>query len=393
MPLSRDYTALDVFKAAIRDFPLTQNSMVPLLKYVLINEATDAVVGLFYDLMKNSYMSADVIVAGGATGNKLASPSTALAVTGMANNGSGLIRVTINSHGLQTGQTVAIVGTTGTTEANNTNANPYWTITVIDANTFDLQASTFSNAWISGGQVMPVGTFVTGANFTASTNTISGASMSVALSSSTHTGWLVLFEKSGNVYAGTVSQVLTTTSFVVSGNNLPSSNLTNLTNILLCATTPSGNSATLTGLRMMRTGQDIKVQLESTATSQIEFTNEQGIYTFRSGSKSNAIIFAISGDQLLLGKGLNITSYQTLTLRYPRSPIRVTQDSSPMDVPDGVAIQLVIMKLRQLIANMEKVEIPDETPRYIALVQQLYQTFGQAVASEVIEEKAKLLKG
>lgn len=68
------------------------------------------------------------------------------AVTGAANNGSGLIRITATSHGYSTGNTVHIGYVTGTTEANGV-----WTVTVIDANTFDLQGSTFANAWVSGG--------------------------------------------------------------------------------------------------------------------------------------------------------------------------------------------------------------------------------------------------
>jgi len=79
--------------------------------------------------------------------------STVLAgtITGAANNGSGLIRITSNSHGMQTGDKITVANVTGTTEANNTNGTPVWTITRITANTFDLQGSTFTNAYVSGG--------------------------------------------------------------------------------------------------------------------------------------------------------------------------------------------------------------------------------------------------
>lgn len=72
---------------------------------------------------------------------------TVPSVTGCANNGSGLIRVTCASHGFATGAKIAIYGVLGTVEANGA-----WTITVITANTFDLQASTFTNAYVSGGK-------------------------------------------------------------------------------------------------------------------------------------------------------------------------------------------------------------------------------------------------
>lgn len=72
-----------------------------------------------------------------------------IAITGAADNGSGLIRITVGSTAtLTTGDVKTITGVTGTTEANGT-----WTITVINGTTFDLQGSTFANAYVSGGFV------------------------------------------------------------------------------------------------------------------------------------------------------------------------------------------------------------------------------------------------
>lgn len=67
-------------------------------------------------------------------------------VTNCANNGAGLVRVTAAGHGYETGWRVTVASVTGTTEANGT-----WTVTRIDANNFDLQGSTYANAYISGG--------------------------------------------------------------------------------------------------------------------------------------------------------------------------------------------------------------------------------------------------
>src|SRR6185295_1701186 len=67
-------------------------------------------------------------------------------ITGAANNGAGLIRVTNVAHGLTTNDYVDIVGVLGTVEANSE-----WKVTVIDADHFDLQGSSFTNAWTSGG--------------------------------------------------------------------------------------------------------------------------------------------------------------------------------------------------------------------------------------------------
>lgn len=81
--------------------------------------------------------------------NKGWSAFPTLTITNCANNGSGLIRVTIAGHRLATGTPVTISGVVGTTEANAS-----WTITEISADTFDLQGSTFTNAYVSGGALV-----------------------------------------------------------------------------------------------------------------------------------------------------------------------------------------------------------------------------------------------
>lgn len=73
----------------------------------------------------------------------------AATISGAANNGSGLIRLTVTStSGWTTGDYKTISGVTGTTEANGT-----WQITVVNGTTIDLQGSTFTNAYVSGGVV------------------------------------------------------------------------------------------------------------------------------------------------------------------------------------------------------------------------------------------------
>jgi len=64
------------------------------------------------------------------------------------NNGSNLIRVKVTGHALTTGNEINIFGVTGCTEANG-----LWTITVIDANHFDLVGSDYIHPYLSGGYV------------------------------------------------------------------------------------------------------------------------------------------------------------------------------------------------------------------------------------------------
>lgn len=73
----------------------------------------------------------------------------AIAISGAANNGSGLVRLTVSStSGWTTGDKKTVTQVGGTTEANGT-----WTITVIDGTHIDLQGSTFASAYTSGGYV------------------------------------------------------------------------------------------------------------------------------------------------------------------------------------------------------------------------------------------------
>jgi len=79
---------------------------------------------------------------------KVSSAIASRAISGAANNGSGLIRLTVSTTGLTTGDNVHVVGVTGTTEANFP-----WFVTVIDATHLDLQMSAFANAYVSGGTI------------------------------------------------------------------------------------------------------------------------------------------------------------------------------------------------------------------------------------------------
>jgi hypothetical protein len=71
-------------------------------------------------------------------------------VTGAANNGIGLIRLTIaTTNGMITGQNVTVQDVSGVSSANGN-----WRITVMNTTQIDLQGSAFSGAYTSGGYVI-----------------------------------------------------------------------------------------------------------------------------------------------------------------------------------------------------------------------------------------------
>ena len=71
------------------------------------------------------------------------------AITGATN--AGPIVITSIAHGLSSGDQVTIAGVNGNTAANNTPANGAWTITVLDADHFQLNGSTGNGAYTNGG--------------------------------------------------------------------------------------------------------------------------------------------------------------------------------------------------------------------------------------------------
>ncbi len=101
----------------------------------------------------NAYVSGGSLATNGGyarfykDGGQIARSMT---VSGAANNGSGLIRLTVNStSGVVTGNHATVSGVLGTTEANGV-----WIVTVIDGTHVDLQGSAFVHAWTSGGSAL-----------------------------------------------------------------------------------------------------------------------------------------------------------------------------------------------------------------------------------------------
>lgn len=68
---------------------------------------------------------------------------TYFAISNVADNGSGLMRVTSATHGLATGDRVTIENVSGVA------ANGQWIVTVINATTIDLDDSTFSGTYVA----------------------------------------------------------------------------------------------------------------------------------------------------------------------------------------------------------------------------------------------------
>ena len=205
-------------------------------------------------------------------------------------------------------------------------------------------------------------------------------------------GKLVMFRKSTAIYLGVIDAVPTSTTLTLSGFNLPTGDLATIDTVLICATPPTGTYISLTGLSIMRVGGQIKMELESTATNAVEPVSLEAYRNFRTtaAQNRNKIVWVLSGDQLLLKKGTSLSSYGTLTLRYPRVPINLTADSDYIDLPDGAATALMVELLkRELLRRFKQLEPNLED--LALLVKNMYNTFATLVQTEEIEQKTQAL--
>jgi len=84
-----------------------------------------------------------------ATALLVPSNPVAIAITGAANSGAGIIRLIVASTAtITTGAEFSVTNVGGTIEANG-----LWLVTVIDSTHVDLQGSAFVNAYVSGGVI------------------------------------------------------------------------------------------------------------------------------------------------------------------------------------------------------------------------------------------------
>lgn len=120
-------------------------------------------------------------------------------ITNAVNNGGGLIRITSAGHGYATSDWVKVDSVGGVP-----NATGVWVVTVIDANTFDLQGSTFAGVYTSGGTAQRMTVLASSASIFTAQHV--GASYRLFISS---WGWVVVrkFFSASTVIAEVMSAI------------------------------------------------------------------------------------------------------------------------------------------------------------------------------------------
>lgn len=277
-------------------------------------------------------------------------------------------------------------------------------IEFIIATVYDLVSKSYVESATASSSTTNEKRLVSGqtATWTVSTKTLSATSTNITDGTNTgfasgDVGKTVMFLVGSDpilIYNGYIQSYTSTGAVVLGGVNLPTSDSgAGGVLVALFANSPlsiSSEAINLSSLKMMRTGQQIGLEIESTATTNVKPMSTISLNSFSTSDvrNRNSIAWAFSGDKILLKKGTSLSSYGTLTVRYPRIPTRVTGDTQYIDVPEGTITELVILKLKSIICGRLGIQ-NNYVAEMVTLIKQLYGTFEREAQAE--EAKSKIL--
>lgn len=230
------------------------------------------------------------------------------------------------------------------------------------------------------------------ASYASTTQAITVPNINTSLTDS-DIGKIVAFRQaSSNLsWFGTIETVPTTTSFTVSGNVLPGSDIT-LAEVLIPGTFVTQDKAILTDLRINRAVAPVNFVLESTATTSVRPVTREAFDLFNEDAHETKkqIVFILEGESLLLKKGSSLTTYGSLILSYPAMPVPVSLNAQYIDLPDGAPMELALKVLRAKIYTRlgKPIEIQNDV---IATAGALFRNEAPAIQQKKAEEIAALL--
>jgi hypothetical protein len=205
-------------------------------------------------------------------------------------------------------------------------------------------------------------------------------------------GKIVAFRIGTTTYAGIINTIVSVSSFTIIGTGLPSSNGT-LAEALIVGNTVTSNKISLSGLRMMMAGQQIKLELlSSTSGVTVKAGSMRDVDTFRtSGANKNTILWGINGDYIQFTTGDSVVQ-GTLTLRYPKMADLLSTNAGIIDLPDGVAIEMATVYLKGLMQQRISGDKEDNKSELQQLKENMVKTFLGEADAEVVKEKVMALK-
>jgi hypothetical protein len=225
----------------------------------------------------------------------------------------------------------------------------------------------------------------TGGTYTTATKTLvlNSPSSSITIND---IGKLVTFSISTSIYYSYIYSYVSASSFTVLGGVLPSADGT-LEDVLILGTTPSGDEISIVDMNVLMNA-GIKIEILTSETATVREVSLKEYDNFSTGGRNKkTIVWCLQGTNIKLKKGSGLSSYGTLTMRFPRIPYSVTLDTDYIDLPDGTPIELGILYLKSLVKQRitGKKEIDEQHARQ--LVSSIYTSTSGMVNEEAIKDK------
>lgn len=209
-------------------------------------------------------------------------------------------------------------------------------------------------------------------------------------------GNLIALREGTDHYHGYIDAVNDDDEVKLVGDNLPSGDLAAIDSVEMWPSKPSGKDVDLSLLRMMKTGQAIRIVVKSSATRNVEAVSLDAYLRFDPASKFNPtkLVYTVVGETLKweIGSGLN-GNPGTLTFWYPGVPFLPSLDADKIDLPDGPAMELSILHTAKL--GREQMGLrpkKDEMKEIEAAIAKLMKTFGAEADAEVLKQKVLAFK-
>jgi hypothetical protein len=228
-------------------------------------------------------------------------------------------------------------------------------------------------------------------SFTVASSTLSVPTITFA---GTDVGKLVMFRVSGNVYVAYITAVLSTTDVTLNGSLLPVVDVVaSIDEVLVAGSVPTMNSISLATLKIMRTGEQMRLQLYSSQTNNVIPVSAEDVRVFIPSAPQNLgkIVWSFVGEDIIFAYGNGLTTPGTLSVRYPRIPIPIQSDADYLDLPDGIATQIATLVTKKIIS-----ERYGNTPQNFAqemgtLIGEMYKNTGAMATQEEVKSKVQAL--
>lgn len=159
----------------------------------------------------------------------------------------------------------------------------------------------------------------------------------------------------------------------------------------------------LSAMRIMRTGNAVRITLEAGNTGNAgvpEPTSTEERLAFRpfaAQNKGKILYEYVGGDNLLkLAKATDVTTYANakgkVVVHYPSMPDRVETAEDYVDLPDGPAADLAMLKLESIVAKRLGVQMKSNFQmEAAATIRNLYNTYQMTASEEEIKKKVEAL--